>query len=95
MLAPDSLGPTICVGEILVEIVTTTVGDGFRAAQPLIGACPSGAPAIFISQSGRLGGQAAMIGVVGARNVTLRGPMEGAGTHAELDAFIASTGRRA
>lgn len=30
----------------------------------------------------------------GARNVTRRGPMEGAGTRAELDDFIASTPRR-
>jgi sugar/nucleoside kinase (ribokinase family) len=29
----------------------------------------------------------------GARNVTRRGPMEGAGTRAELDRFIASTPR--
>ena len=65
-LAPDSLGPTICVGEILVEIVATTRGDGFRAAQPLIGPYPSGAPAIFIDQCGRMGGQAAMIGAVGS-----------------------------
>ena len=31
----------------------------------------------------------------GARNVTRRGPMEGAGTRAELDDFIAATPRRA
>ena len=30
----------------------------------------------------------------GARSVSLRGPMEGAGTRAELDAFIAKTPRR-
>ena len=65
-LAPDQLGPTVCVGEILVEIVATTVGDGFREAQPLIGPFASGAPAIFISQCGRFGGRAAMIGAVGA-----------------------------
>ena len=64
-LAPDSLGPTVTVGEILVEIVATTVGDGFRAAQPLIGPYPSGAPAIFIDQCGRFGGQAALVGAVG------------------------------
>lgn len=64
-LAPDSLGPTVCVGEILVEIVATTIGDGFREAQPLIGPYPSGAPAIFIDQCGRIGGAAAMIGAVG------------------------------
>jgi fructokinase len=31
----------------------------------------------------------------GARNVTARGPMEGAGTRAQLDHFIATTARRA
>ena len=30
----------------------------------------------------------------GARNVTVLGPMEGAGTREELDAFIAATPRR-
>jgi fructokinase len=64
-LAPDQLGPTVCVGEILVEIVATTIGDGFREAQPLIGPFASGAPAIFVSQCGRLGGSAAMIGAIG------------------------------
>lgn len=65
ILAPDQLGPTICAGEILVEIVATTVGEGFREAQPLTGPYPSGAPAIFIDQCGRFGGSAAMIGAVG------------------------------
>ncbi|MSU88439.1 sugar kinase [Rhodobacteraceae bacterium 2CG4] len=64
-LAPDSLGPTVTVGEILAEIVATTRGDGFRAAQPLVGPYPSGAPAIFIAQCGRIGGAAAMVGAVG------------------------------
>lgn len=65
VLSPDELGPTVCVGEILVEIVATTIGDGFLSAQPLVGPYPSGAPAIFIDQCGRLGGRAAMIGAVG------------------------------
>ncbi|WP_341486005.1 sugar kinase [Thioclava sp. GXIMD4215] len=64
-LAPDALGPTLCIGEILVEIVATMPGEGFRNALPLIGPFPSGAPAIFIDQCGRIGGQAAMIGAVG------------------------------
>jgi len=64
-LAPDALGPTICVGEILVEIVATTHGNGFTDAQPLIGPYPSGAPTIFIDQCGKMGGNAAMIGAVG------------------------------
>lgn len=65
VLAPDALGPSVCVGEILVEIVATTVGDGFLEAQPLVGPFASGAPAIFISQCGRLGGKSAMVGAVG------------------------------
>lgn len=64
-LAPDALGPTICAGEILVEIMATTTGCGFREPIPLVGPFPSGAPAIFIDQCARIGGQAAMIGAVG------------------------------
>lgn len=64
-LAPDTLGPTVCVGEILVEIVAKAVGKGFQEPLELIGPFPSGAPAIFIDQCARLGGSAAMIGVVG------------------------------
>ena len=55
----------LTVGEILVEIVATTKGDGFREAQPLVGPFPSGAPAIFIDQIGRLGTPAAIISRVG------------------------------
>lgn len=65
VLSPNGIGPTVCVGEILVEIVATTIGEGFLDAQPLIGPYPSGAPAIFIDQCGKLGGAAAMIGAVG------------------------------
>ena len=55
----------LTVGEILVEIVATTKGDGFREPQPLVGPFPSGAPAIFIDQIGRLGTPAAIISRVG------------------------------
>jgi fructokinase len=65
VLSPDGSGPTICIGEILVEIVATTTGIGFLDAQPLVGPYPSGAPAIFIDQCGRIGGSAAMVGAVG------------------------------
>lgn len=65
VLAPNQLGPTLCVGEILVEIIATTPGIGFRDIQSLQGPYPSGAPAIFIDQCGRMGGAAAMIGAVG------------------------------
>jgi fructokinase len=64
-LAPDALGPTVTVGEILVEIVAQTVGEGFLKPLNLIGPFPSGAPAIFIDQCARIGGSAAMVGAVG------------------------------
>lgn len=64
-LAPESLGPTITIGEILVEIMATTTGNGFLDAQPLIGPFPSGAPAIFIDQVAKLGAQAGIIATVG------------------------------
>ncbi|NBZ87184.1 tagatose kinase [Stagnihabitans tardus] len=65
MLSPDSLGPTITFGEILVEIMATLPGHGFTEALDLRGPFPSGAPAIFISQCARLGGQAGIVGCVG------------------------------
>jgi sugar/nucleoside kinase (ribokinase family) len=55
----------LTIGEVLVEIVATDKGDGFRAPVPLIGPFPSGAPAIFIDQAGRLGQPAAIISRVG------------------------------
>lgn len=55
----------LTVGEILVEIVATTKGDGFREPQPLVGPFASGAPAIFIDQAGRLGTPAAIVSRVG------------------------------
>jgi sugar/nucleoside kinase (ribokinase family) len=64
-LAPEALGPTITIGEILVEIMATTVGAGFREAQPLIGPFPSGAPAIFIDQVAKLGGACGIVSAVG------------------------------
>lgn len=65
-LAPEALGPTITAGEILVEIMATSIGAGFLEAQPLIGPFPSGAPAIFIDQVARLGCPAGIISAVGA-----------------------------
>jgi sugar/nucleoside kinase (ribokinase family) len=58
-------GPIVTIGEILVEIMATTRGDGFREAQSLIGPFPSGAPAIFIDQVGKLGHAAAIVSAVG------------------------------
>lgn len=64
-LAPEALGPTVTVGEILVEIMATTVGTGFLSPQPLVGPFPSGAPAIFIDQVARIGGAAGIVAAVG------------------------------
>ncbi|OIQ39232.1 MAG: sugar kinase [Roseobacter sp. MedPE-SWde] len=64
-LAPDSLGPTISIGEILAEVVATTIGSGFSEPIPMVGPFPSGAPTSFIVQCSCIGGSAAMIGAVG------------------------------
>ncbi len=65
MLAPEMFGPTITAGEILVEIMATSVGNGFLEPQPLIGPFPSGAPAIFVDQVAKLGGACGIIAAVG------------------------------
>jgi sugar/nucleoside kinase (ribokinase family) len=53
------------VGEILVEILTDAYGQSFRHPGSLTGPYPSGAPAIFIDQVGKLGQPCGMIGCVG------------------------------
>lgn len=65
VLAPEALGPTITVGEILVEIMAATIGHGFMESQALIGPFPSGAPAIFIDQVAKLGGSCGIVSAVG------------------------------
>lgn len=55
----------LTIGEVLVEILATTKGDGFSSAQPLLGPFPSGAPAIFIDQVGKLGTPCAIVSRVG------------------------------
>jgi sugar/nucleoside kinase (ribokinase family) len=59
------LGTIMTMGEILVEIMATEVGQSFRAPGQLVGPFPSGAPAIFIDQVARLGHAAGIIGCVG------------------------------
>jgi tagatose kinase len=58
-------GKVVTIGEILVEIMATTTGNGFLEPQPLVGPFPSGAPAIFIDQVGKLGHPAAIVAAVG------------------------------
>ncbi|MGA1801721.1 tagatose kinase [Rhizobium sp. HT1-10] len=64
-LAPEALGPTITIGEILVEIMAMSVGTGFLEPQALAGPFASGAPAIFIDQVARMGGASGIIASVG------------------------------
>ncbi len=65
LVAGAALGPTITIGEVLVEVMATTAGMGFLQPQPLVGPFPSGAPAIFIDQVARLGGACGIISAVG------------------------------
>lgn len=55
----------VVAGEILVEIMADTVGDGFGGPIALTGPYPSGAPAIFIDQVARVGQPCGIISMVG------------------------------
>ena len=55
----------VVIGEILVEIMADTHGDGFLDSQPLTGPFPSGAPAIFADQVAKLGQPVSVISAVG------------------------------
>ncbi len=55
----------VAIGEILVEILAAERGQSFRAAGPLIGPFPSGAPAIFIDQAAKLGQPCGIVSCVG------------------------------
>ena len=55
----------VTIGEIVVEVMATEPGRGFLEPLALVGPFPSGAPAIFIDQVGRLGQPCGMVGRVG------------------------------
>ena len=55
----------VSLGEILVEIMADTVGNGFLEPIALTGPFPSGAPTIFISQAARMGADTAYVSAVG------------------------------
>lgn len=55
----------VTIGEILVEIMAQERGVGFREPVHLLGPFPSGAPAIFIDQVGKLGQACGIISCVG------------------------------
>jgi tagatose kinase len=58
-------GFVLTMGEILVEILATEVGQSFRRPGMLMGPYASGAPAIFIDQAAKAGSRCAIIGCVG------------------------------
>jgi sugar/nucleoside kinase (ribokinase family) len=55
----------IAIGEALVEVMRTRVDDPLDRASEFVGPFPSGAPAIFADQAGRLGHRVGFIGAVG------------------------------
>ncbi len=55
----------VAIGEILVEIMATEIGQTFLAPGLFRGPYPSGAPAIFADQAARMGAGTALIGCVG------------------------------
>ncbi len=55
----------VVIGEILVEVMADTIGDGFLETQPLTGPFPSGAPAVFADQVAKTGLPVAIISAVG------------------------------
>lgn len=55
----------VVIGEILVEIMADTIGDGFTELQSLTGPFPSGAPAIFADQAAKLGQPVGILSAVG------------------------------
>ena len=61
----DKDRPIVVIGEILVEIMADTQGQGFDGPMALTGPYPSGAPAIFASQVARLGQACGIISAVG------------------------------
>jgi sugar/nucleoside kinase (ribokinase family) len=59
------MAQVVVIGEILVEIMATRIGQTFLEPGLFAGPYPSGAPAIFADQAARVGAATAMIGCVG------------------------------
>lgn len=55
----------LVIGEVLVEIMADTQGNGFLEPIALTGPFPSGAPAIFADQAARVGQPVALVSAVG------------------------------
>jgi sugar/nucleoside kinase (ribokinase family) len=54
-----------CIGDLLVEFVSTTKNGRHKRGEVYKGPYPSGAPGIFIDQAARIGGRCILIGAVG------------------------------
>lgn len=61
----DTMNTVAVIGEILVEIMADSIGEGFTEPMALTGPFPSGAPAIFIDQVARMGQPCAIVSTVG------------------------------
>ncbi len=61
----ESMKKILVIGEILVEIMADSIGNGFLQPQALTGPFPSGAPAIFADQAAMLGQPVAIVSAVG------------------------------
>ena len=59
------MAQVVTIGEILVEIMATRIGQTFREPGLFAGPYPSGAPAIFADQAARGGASTALISCVG------------------------------
>lgn len=59
------MAEVVALGEILVEMIATEVGQTFRAPGLFAGPSPSGALAIFADQAARCGAATALSGRVG------------------------------
>lgn len=60
-----SVKKTLIIGEVLVEIMANSKGEGFHETQALTGPYPSGAPAIFADQMAKLHQPVALVSCVG------------------------------
>lgn len=61
----DKMYDIVTVGEILVEVLTESIGQSFTESGYLSGPYPSGAPAIFIDQAALCGARTTIIAKIG------------------------------
>lgn len=59
------MAQVVAIGEILVEIMATRIGQTFLGPGLFAGPYPSGAPAIFADQAARVGASTALIACIG------------------------------